>query len=132
MTLMRGVVLRVHLEDPDLTARLRFAILTYIPELAEVIGPVPKTLTGKPTTPRTRNCGQYCTAEPGGFAAAIGKLTWALETAPEDPDLWFNRGVALQAAGERDAAVADYRHALALPGADRIELLGKLAELNAE
>ncbi|MFC0111343.1 tetratricopeptide repeat protein [Kibdelosporangium aridum] len=67
----------------------------------------------------------------GDFAAAIEKLTRALETVPEDPDLWFNRGVALQAAGRHDAAVADYRRALALPGADRTELLGKLAELNA-
>ncbi len=69
--------------------------------------------------------------EGGDFAAAIEKLTLALEKESADPDLWFNRGVALQADGKHDAAAADYRRALELPGADRTELLGKLAELNA-
>lgn len=66
----------------------------------------------------------------GNFAAATEKLTQALATTPQDPDLWFNRGVALQAAGHLEAAAAAYRHALDLPGADRPELLHKLAELS--
>ena len=45
MSLVREVVPRIHRERPDLTARHRYAILTYAPELAEVIVSVPETLT---------------------------------------------------------------------------------------
>lgn len=68
----------------------------------------------------------------GDFGAAAEKLTRALDVAPQDPDLWFNRGVALQAAGRLDEAAEDYRQALDLPGADRAELLDKLATVHAQ
>ena len=62
----------------------------------------------------------------GDFDAAVDKLTRALAHAPTDPDLWFNRGFAHQAAGRFEAAAEDYRRALDLPGADRAELLHQL------
>ena len=62
----------------------------------------------------------------GDFDAAVDKLTRALAHAPADPDLWFNRGFAHQAAGHFEAAAEDYRRALDLPGADRAELLHQL------
>jgi predicted TPR repeat methyltransferase len=61
--------------------------------------------------------------EEGDFDAATEKLTSALDQVNDDPDLWFNRGVAHQAAGRHAAAVDDYTAALALPGADRAESL---------
>ncbi|MFD8500821.1 tetratricopeptide repeat protein [Amycolatopsis sp. NPDC059657] len=65
----------------------------------------------------------------GDFAAAIEKLTQAIERTPEDSALWFNRGVALEAAGHREKAAENYRRALELPSADRAELLDKLDAL---
>ncbi|ONI88249.1 hypothetical protein ALI144C_07320 [Actinosynnema sp. ALI-1.44] len=60
--------------------------------------------------------------EEGDFDAAVEKLTGALDHVNDDPDLWFNRGVAHQAAERYAAAIDDYTAALALPGADRAEL----------
>src|SRR5205823_5290386 len=58
----------------------------------------------------------------GDFDGAVDKLTRALAQAPGDPDLWFNRGFAHQAAGRFTVAAADYRRALDLPGADEAAL----------
>lgn len=64
--------------------------------------------------------------EENDFDAAVAKLTRALAHTPADPDLWFNRGFAHQAAGRFETAAEDYRRALDLPGADRAELLHQL------
>jgi tetratricopeptide (TPR) repeat protein len=64
--------------------------------------------------------------ENGEHQAAVDDLTAALD-AGEDPDLLYNRGFAYQAMGEDGLAAADYSRALELPGADREELLARLA-----
>jgi tetratricopeptide (TPR) repeat protein len=50
----------------------------------------------------------------GQPAEAIRYYTAALALRPHHPEIYFNRGIALQAAGELDAAIADYRTSLDL------------------
>ncbi|HEX4225705.1 MAG TPA: tetratricopeptide repeat protein [Pseudonocardiaceae bacterium] len=67
--------------------------------------------------------------ELGDYPSALTDLSRALARDGENPDLWYNRGFVHQASGRRDEALRDYRHALELPGADRDELMTRLAEL---
>lgn len=64
----------------------------------------------------------------GDQEAALSDLTRAVEAAPDDPDLLYNRGYVRQAAGRWSDAIDDYTRALALPGADEAELLQRRAE----
>jgi len=61
--------------------------------------------------------------EHGDYKAAIADLTFALNTAPWNPDLLYNRGLVLEAAGRREEAISDYTRALRIAEADRAELL---------
>jgi tetratricopeptide (TPR) repeat protein len=59
----------------------------------------------------------------GDYEAAIADLTAALGASARDPDLLYNRGFALEAAGRREEAISDYTRALLIAEADRAELL---------
>jgi tetratricopeptide (TPR) repeat protein/tRNA A-37 threonylcarbamoyl transferase component Bud32 len=52
--------------------------------------------------------------ETGQPAAAVRYLTAALVLRPYNPGIYVNRGIALERAGELDAAIADHKQALAL------------------
>jgi tetratricopeptide (TPR) repeat protein len=68
----------------------------------------------------------------GEHDAAISDLTTAIDADGDNPDLLYNRGFVRQSAGRLDEAVADYTRALALPDADRTELLRQIALCQAE
>ncbi|MFD0526178.1 tetratricopeptide repeat protein [Kitasatospora arboriphila] len=61
----------------------------------------------------------------------MADLTALLDLVGDDPDVLLNRGIAHQAGGRPDLALADYERALALPGADRPELEARSAECAA-
>ncbi|WP_328874368.1 tetratricopeptide repeat protein [Streptomyces sp. NBC_00287] len=63
----------------------------------------------------------------GEYGEAVRLLGRALEQSGDDPDLLYNRGAAQLAAGHPEPAAEDFRRALALPGADREEILEQLA-----
>jgi tetratricopeptide (TPR) repeat protein len=69
--------------------------------------------------------------EADDYDAAAGDLTHAIEVA-EDPDLLYNRGMVHQRARRWQAAIDDFSRALALPGADRDELLVQQSACRAE
>ena len=66
--------------------------------------------------------------EQGDLDAALSDLTRALELLGDDADVLYNRGVALQQTHRFAEAVRDFTRALALPEADRRELLARRAE----
>ena len=66
--------------------------------------------------------------EQGDLDAAFSDLTRALELHGDDADVLYNRGFVLQRAHRFTEAVRDFTRALALPDADRPELLARRAE----
>jgi predicted TPR repeat methyltransferase len=58
-------------------------------------------------------------AERGDYAAAADLLAQALELSPRFASAWFRLGEVRERLGERDAAVAAFREALAVDPADR-------------
>jgi tetratricopeptide (TPR) repeat protein len=68
----------------------------------------------------------------GDLDTATADLTAAIDQDATNPDLLYNRGFVHQSAGRWGAAVQDYSRALALPGADRAELLRQRAHCHAQ
>ncbi|HCT75096.1 MAG TPA: hypothetical protein DGT23_00580 [Micromonosporaceae bacterium] len=65
--------------------------------------------------------------EQGRFDVAVADLDRALDVAPGNPDVLYNRGYAYETAGFLAEAAADYRSGLSFAGADREALFDGLA-----
>ncbi|MDJ0846739.1 MAG: tetratricopeptide repeat protein [Myxococcota bacterium] len=104
-------------DEPDATPELRHAriyLLLADGRAAEALAAVDREAAREPDDPTALVMAGDFLSSRRDFARAVGHYRRARERAPADARLAFRLGIALDAAGDPDGAVAAYRAAIAL------------------